>query len=64
MMTETVLVKQSGVESGFDRVYYRPVDRKDRRLFCFQSGEKYICSQDGEPSHFTDIKLQVQHEKT
>lgn len=50
-------------ETGLCRLYYRPADRKDKRLFCTQgihpdSLSWYICSRDGEPSHeVTELEI-------
>ena len=43
-------------DNGLCRTYFRPVDKKDKRLFCTQPDawwavHWYICSSDGEPSH-------------
>ena len=49
-------VKYAYPDRGNFRHYYRPVDKKDKRLFCIQIDELgeatwYLCSKDGEPSH-------------
>lgn len=48
----TLEVKLDYKDSGLCRTYYRPVDKKDKRLFCLTDWDEwYICSRDGEPSH-------------
>ena len=52
----TLEVRFSHEDIGTFRNYYKPVNKKDKRLFCNQpsigwSLHWYICSSDGEPSH-------------
>jgi hypothetical protein len=60
---DKLMVIYSHEDRGNSRGYYRPVNKKDKRLFCYQPNSAwisqwYICSKDGEPSHeVTELEI-------
>jgi len=51
-------------DRGNYRNYYKPVDKKDKRLYCTQPSiegqeEWFVCSKDGEPCHQPSYLVEI-----